>query len=111
VVHGHSAHVPQGVEVYQGRPILYDCGDFVDDYVDREDVVNKRSGLFELVVADGDLRALRAVPTVIADETVDFADGTAATWARETLRERSAPFGTTVERAADNEGVVIPLGA
>ena len=111
VVHGHSAHVLQGVEVYEGRPILYDCGDLVDDYVHREDVVNKRSALFELVVADGDLRALRAVPTVIADETAELAVGPTAAWVRETLRERSAPFGTTVERAPDGEGVVIPLGA
>jgi len=27
LVHGHSAHVIRGVEVYRGRPILYDCGD------------------------------------------------------------------------------------
>ncbi len=109
VVHGHSAHVLQGVEVYQGRPIVYDAGDFVDDYVDREDVVNKRSALFELVVADGDLRALRAVPTVIEDETAALAESTAATWVRETLRERSTALGTTVERADDGNGVVVPL--
>ncbi len=29
---GHSAHLFQGVEVYRGRPIFYDAGDFVDDY-------------------------------------------------------------------------------
>ncbi|MBM3957295.1 MAG: CapA family protein [Gemmatimonadetes bacterium] len=29
---GHSAHIVQGVEFYSGRPILYDTGDFVDDY-------------------------------------------------------------------------------
>ncbi len=110
-VHGHSAHVLQGVEVYRGRPILYDCGDFVDDYLHREDVVNKRSALFELVVADGDLRALCAHPTVIANETAELAVGPTAAWIRETLRERSAPFGTTVQRAADGRGVVVPLGA
>jgi poly-gamma-glutamate synthesis protein (capsule biosynthesis protein) len=31
VVHGHSAHVFQGVEAYDGGLILYDTGDFVDD--------------------------------------------------------------------------------
>ena len=36
VVHGHSAHVVQGIEVYRGRPILYDLGDYVDDYVVKE---------------------------------------------------------------------------
>jgi poly-gamma-glutamate capsule biosynthesis protein CapA/YwtB (metallophosphatase superfamily) len=32
VVHGHSSHHPKGIEVYQGRLILYGCGDFLDDY-------------------------------------------------------------------------------
>ena len=32
LVFGHSAHLFQGIEWYRGRPILYDAGDFVDDY-------------------------------------------------------------------------------
>jgi poly-gamma-glutamate synthesis protein (capsule biosynthesis protein) len=32
VVHGHSSHHPKAVEVYRGRPILYGCGDFLNDY-------------------------------------------------------------------------------
>ncbi|MBX6364428.1 MAG: CapA family protein [Gemmatimonadetes bacterium] len=32
VVHGHSSHHPKAIEVYRGRPILYGCGDLVDDY-------------------------------------------------------------------------------
>jgi poly-gamma-glutamate capsule biosynthesis protein CapA/YwtB (metallophosphatase superfamily) len=32
LIHGHSAHHVQGVEVYHGIPIIYGCGDFVDDY-------------------------------------------------------------------------------
>src|SRR5215470_15345067 len=32
VFHGHSAHLLQGVEVSGGRVILYDTGDFLDDY-------------------------------------------------------------------------------
>ncbi|MFD2270191.1 CapA family protein [Undibacterium arcticum] len=32
VVHGHSAHHVKGIEVYHGRPILYGCGDFLNDY-------------------------------------------------------------------------------
>ncbi|MDB2281884.1 CapA family protein [Halorubrum ezzemoulense] len=100
VVHGHSAHVLQGVEVHDGSPIVYDAGDFVDDYVsyrDREGVYNKRSALFELVVRDGDLVALDVVPTKIADEAAALADDEVAEWVRETVAERSAAFGTAVE--------------
>ncbi|GAA0718973.1 poly-gamma-glutamate synthesis protein (capsule biosynthesis protein) [Halorubrum trapanicum] len=115
VVHGHSAHVLQGVEVYEGRPIVYDAGDFVDDYVsyrDREGVRNKRSALFELVVRDGDLAALEVTPTEIVDETATLADGEVAEWVRETVAERSAPYDTPVERIdgeRDDGRLRIPL--
>lgn len=32
VVHGHSSHHVKALEVYRGRPILYGCGDFLNDY-------------------------------------------------------------------------------
>jgi poly-gamma-glutamate capsule biosynthesis protein CapA/YwtB (metallophosphatase superfamily) len=107
VVHGHSAHVLQGIEVHQGRPIIYDAGDFVDDYIDKEGYQNKRSALFELVVSDGGLDALRLVPVEIRDDTATVADPTAAEWVRETIVERSGEFGTTVEQT--DLGVSIPL--
>lgn len=107
VVHGHSAHVLQGVEVHEGRPIIYDAGDFVDDYIHKEGLHNKRSGLFELVVDDGDLQEVHVLPTVIESERANRATGEAAAWVEETIRDRSAPFGTTVTEA--EEGVKIPL--
>jgi poly-gamma-glutamate synthesis protein (capsule biosynthesis protein) len=33
IVHGHSSHHPKGIEIYKQRPILYGCGDFVNDYL------------------------------------------------------------------------------
>ncbi|MUW14621.1 CapA family protein [Halorubrum sp. CBA1125] len=111
VVHGHSAHVLQGVEVYRGRPIIYDAGDFVDDYIsyrDREGVYNKRSALFELVVRDGDLDELGVVPIEIVDEAATLADGEVAEWVFDTLAERSRAFGTDVERAEGR--LTFPLG-
>jgi poly-gamma-glutamate capsule biosynthesis protein CapA/YwtB (metallophosphatase superfamily) len=32
VVHGHSSHHPKAIEVYRDRPILYGCGEMLDDY-------------------------------------------------------------------------------
>ena len=112
VVHGHSAHVLQGVEVYQGRPIIYDAGDFVDDYVsyqDRQGVRNKRSALFELVVRDGDLDELVVEPIEIVDEAATLADDEVAEWVRDTLVERSAAFDTEFER--DDDRLAFTLGA
>ena len=32
VVHGHSSHHARLIELYRGKPILYGCGDFLNDY-------------------------------------------------------------------------------
>jgi len=32
VVHGHSSHHAMGIEIYRDRPILYGCGDLINDY-------------------------------------------------------------------------------
>jgi poly-gamma-glutamate synthesis protein (capsule biosynthesis protein) len=32
VVHGHSSHHVKALEVYRDRPILYGCGDLINDY-------------------------------------------------------------------------------
>ena len=32
VVHGHSSHHPRPLEIYRGKPVLYGCGDLINDY-------------------------------------------------------------------------------
>jgi poly-gamma-glutamate synthesis protein (capsule biosynthesis protein) len=107
VVHGHSAHVLQGVEVYRGRPIMYDTGNFVDDYAVRDGYRNDRSFLFELRIEDGRLAELGLRPVENAYTQVRRADESVAEWLRETFRERSRPFGTPLER--DGLGLRVPL--
>jgi poly-gamma-glutamate synthesis protein (capsule biosynthesis protein) len=107
LVHGHSAHVVQGIERYGGGVILHDTGDIVDDYVIKEDLRNDRSALFEVELEGGDLSAVRVVPVVIEDEAVSRADEDEAAWVRETMRERSRPFDVDYER--DGDGLVLSL--
>jgi len=107
VVHGHSAHVIQGVEVYRGRPILYDTGNFVDDYAIKDGYRNDRSFLFELRIEDGRLAALELTPVENAYTQAGRAGEAVAEWLRETLRARSRPFGTAIER--DGLGLRVPL--
>ena len=107
VVHGHSAHVIRGVEVYRGRPILYDTGDFVNDYSPREGYYNDRSFLFELLVDDG-LETLRLVPSEIRDETVHLADEVARSWLHDEMRSLSGEFETAIEDVGDGT-LSIPL--
>ncbi|WP_449271437.1 CapA family protein [Haloarcula mannanilytica] len=107
VVHGHSAHVIQGIEVYRGRPIMYDTGNFVDDYAIKDGYRNDRSFLFELRIEDGTLVALELTPVENAYTQVGRADEGVAEWLRATLRERSRAFETTIER--DGDGLRVPL--
>jgi poly-gamma-glutamate synthesis protein (capsule biosynthesis protein) len=107
LVHGHSAHVFQGIEFVDGTPILYDCGDFVDDYAVDDDLRNDRGFLFEAVVEDGSVERLRLDPVEISDCAVHEAPPSVAEWCRQRMRERSAPFGT--DDAFDREGESLVL--
>ncbi|WP_394739032.1 CapA family protein [Natronococcus roseus] len=108
VVHGHSAHVFQGVEIHEGRPILYDTGDFVDDYAVDSRLRNDRSFLFVLAVSEAGVPTeLRLYPTEIDDCAVHEASPDAADWSRERMHELSAPFGTAFQR--DGAAMVLSL--
>lgn len=108
VVHGHSAHVFHGIEVHEGRPIVYDAGDFVDDYRVEPELRNDRSFLFVLTVAsDGRPTELRLHPTEIDDCSVAEARPAVAEWSRDRMRGLSAQFGTEFER--DGEALVLSL--
>lgn len=107
IVHGHSAHVIQGIEVYRGRPIIHDAGDFVDDYAVKPGLHNDRSFLFEAEIEDGQLRGLHLHPIQIDRGQVTSASGGPAVWLRQTMRSRAADFGTSVDRKG--AGLWIPL--
>ena len=110
VIHGHSAHVFQGVEIHDGAPIIYDAGDFVDDYAVDGDLRNDRSFVFEVRVDPdgGDPVELRLHPTEIENCKVNWADGDVAQWSRDRMRGLSEPFGTTFDRT--NDALVTALG-
>lgn len=97
VFHGHSAHVFQGLEVYQGKPILYDCGEFVDDYA-VDPVLRNDWGLLYALKFDKRIRDVELTPLFIDNCQVNLATG--PTW--EAIAERvqmlSAELGTPVSR-------------
>lgn len=103
LIHGHSAHVFQGIELVDGTPVLYDCGDFVDD------LRNDRGFLFEATVEDSGIDRLWLRPVEIRDCAVHETPPGVAEWCRERMRERSAPFGTSEEFDREEESLVLPL--
>lgn len=93
---GHSAHLFQGVEIHRGRPILYDAGDFVDDYAVDPVLRNDRSALVLCTVAASGVEDMRLLPVLISEFQVNLATGEEfdATAAR--LQRLSAELGTSL---------------
>jgi poly-gamma-glutamate capsule biosynthesis protein CapA/YwtB (metallophosphatase superfamily) len=99
LVAGHSAHVFQGAE----GGILYDLGDFNDDYaVDRK---RNDLGLLFFVTLDeqGPLR-VEAVPLKLEYCHTRLADGEDADWIRHRFRTACAALGTEV---AEEDGRLV----
>jgi len=118
LVHGHSAHVFHGVEVAEGGSdpssdsglILYDAGDFVDDYAVDRDLRNDRGFLFVVEVAEGGaIERLRLEPTAIYDLAVHAVDESDAGWWHETLRERTERFALGTEYERDGAALVLEV--
>lgn len=61
VIHGHSSHHVRGIEVYQGKLILYGCGDFLNDYEGISGYEKFRDDLGVMYFAEIDPRSGRLV--------------------------------------------------
>jgi poly-gamma-glutamate synthesis protein (capsule biosynthesis protein) len=92
LVAGHSAHVFHGVN----GPILYDLGDFLDDYA-TDPLLRNDLGLVFFVILD---RAapprVEAVPIKVGYCATDLAEGEEARWIAERLRAACRRFAADV---------------
>ncbi len=98
---GHSAHVVQGIEFHQGKPILYDTGDFVDDYAVDPDLRNDLSALFLARVGPRQVAELELVPVQIDEMQVNIARGRDRAWFLDRLDALCAEFGTALAPTDD----------
>jgi poly-gamma-glutamate capsule biosynthesis protein CapA/YwtB (metallophosphatase superfamily) len=108
---GHSAHVVQGAEVHGGRVILYDTGDFVDDYAVDAHLRNDLSALFVVEVKPPAIEGVEVVPVRIEDMRVTFARGRDHDWFVERFGARCAELGTTVSGGAETLRLAVPATA
>jgi len=88
---GHSNHMPQGIEIYKNKIIMYDCGDFIDDYAVDPHHRNDLSFIFLIHIdylkeeeeeEDGDIdnksdsiqiKEIELIPTIIHDYKANIA--------------------------------------
>jgi poly-gamma-glutamate capsule biosynthesis protein CapA/YwtB (metallophosphatase superfamily) len=99
IVHGHSSHHAKAIEVYRSKPILYGCGDFLNDYEGIRGHEEFRDDLALLYVvtlkmSTGELVRLEATPFRIRKFRLERASGEDATWLRDTLDREGARLGT-----------------
>lgn len=121
-VFGHSAHHIQGIEIRNGRPIVYGAGGYIDDYALDDTYRNDLSFLYCMHVDVGSVRPqeLELVPIKITHEWrrepnarppyfsfVNIAQGNDRSWLSRTLCRLSGPLGTTIKDTP--RGLTIPL--
>ncbi len=100
LVAGHSAHVVHGIEDH----VLYDIGDFLDDYATDPILRNDRGLLFLVDLDEQGPRRLEAVPLTLDYCWTCLADPEDARWMRHRFRRACAEFGTSVQ---DHEGRLV----
>lgn len=108
VFFGHSAHVFQGIELHGGRPIIYDAGDFVDDYVVDPVLRNDWGLLFRLVADRAGARRIDLVPVVIRHRQVNQAVGSEREASAGRMEALCAEMGTTIHREGDRLWIEVP---
>ncbi len=105
VVHGHSSHHPKGIEVREGKLILYGCGDFVHDYEGIRGHEQYRNDLVVMYLArldpsTGRIARLEMRPFQMRRFRLDRVSSEDAQWLRDTLDRECAKLGTRVDSTA-----------
>jgi poly-gamma-glutamate synthesis protein (capsule biosynthesis protein) len=98
VIHGHSSHHPKGIEVYDDRPIVYGCGDFLNDYEGISGYEEYRDDLVLMYLVTmqrwtGKLVRFEMVPFQIKRFRLNRASREDARWLERTMNRECARFG------------------
>lgn len=105
IVHGHSAHHPRPIEIYRGKPVLYGCGDVIDDYegIGGHESYRPDLRLLYLVsLGTAGPAVLRMLPLRIRRLRLERTGRSDTQWLRTRLADISHRFGTRVEIGPDD---------
>ncbi len=101
IYHGHSAHIFQGIEIYKGKPILYDTGELIDDYYVDPVLRNDQQLLFLITVTRGNIQRVELIPLLIHHMQVNRARGVEFNTIKERIIRLSRVFGTEIIQEGD----------
>jgi len=107
IVHGHSSHHFMGIEVYQRKPIIYGCGDLLNDYegISGHESYKAHLGLLYFLTFDvisGDLASFKMVPTKIKKLQLKRPNKKDRHWMQKVLNRECGQFGSVVKWAEDD---------
>lgn len=107
VIHGHSSHHRKAIEIFREKPILYGCGDFLNDYEGIGGYEEYRTELVLMYFVTLDRRTQRLIRIEMTPfETHRFrlrrAGADDARWLQEVLDREGKQFGTSVTADPDN---------
>lgn len=121
IVFGHSSHHIQGIEVYQGAPIVYGAGGFIDDYALDEHFHNNLGFMYVARIRGGRITRLDMLPAHIHHtwlsrgsnppylSSVSRAQGLHKQWLVAMLARLSMPFGSQLHPLPAGDGVSVEL--
>lgn len=98
LIHGHSAHVFQGIEIYKGKPIFHNMGDLINDYIVKKGFRNDLGMVaqVEMGLTSKKVQAIRLFPTQVKFPQVDLARGAHFHKAVKQIKKLSAEMGTKI---------------
>lgn len=107
IIHGHSSHHVKGIEIYNGKPILYGCGDFLNDYEGIGSYKQYRGDLalmyfVNMQPSTGKLISLEMIPTQVKRFQIHRTTKQDAQWLTQVLQHECAKLGTSVTINADH---------
>lgn len=111
IVHGHSSHHFKAIEIYQGCPILYGCGDLINDYEGIAGHEEYRGDLclMYFITLDGTplkCTDMQLVPMQVRNFKLNRVSESDAHWVYRTFRRESPQFGTLAKLKPDHSIVI-----
>ncbi|WP_105103777.1 CapA family protein [Microbulbifer pacificus] len=100
---GTSAHILQGIEIYQGRPIIHDAGDLLFDSVQRS---LKDGGIFQLALSYRGVEEVRFIPIGVGFGFSHQLSGQSADSVTRRFEKLCAVFGTKLQILGDGSGKI-----
>jgi poly-gamma-glutamate synthesis protein (capsule biosynthesis protein) len=115
LVIGHHPHVAQGVEVYDGAPIVYSLGNFTFGSKGRFDQLEpllRRSWIAEITVRDGRVAAVDLIPLEVDNKVVRYQPRVATDVDLAAMVAKlNEPFGTTIQISGQKVRLELPARA